>query len=112
MQDERDDELLRLFQETPELPVEPFLADLLRRLEKERMRRVWLRRLLTAAVLSVCVAMTSYVIDGSMFLCGELTWLLQVFGQLLVTPAGGVALTVSLLLWWLFLQRAHLARFV
>ena len=112
MRDELDNDLQRLFEEnSPELPEEPFRAEMLRRIEKTRTGYNRVYWLLTTLILAVCATLANFVIDGVMLLCDELTRVLQIGGELLTTPAGlAVASAVALLS--LALRRRVLSMFV
>ena len=99
MRDELDNDLQRLFEEnSPELPEDPFRAELLRRIEKTRAGYSRIYWLLTTLILAVCASLANFVLDGVMLLCGELTRVLQIGWELLATPTGlAVASAVTLL---------------
>jgi len=89
MREELDNDLLKLFEEEkPELPEEPFRAELRLRIEKARVGYSRMYWLLTALALTACAAVTSFIVDGVMLFCGEMSRVLQSTGEFLVIPAG------------------------
>jgi len=99
MNDNLDNDLLQLFNDNnPELPEEPFSAELRLRIEKARSGQRRMYWILSALVLAACAAVSNFVIGGVALLCGELIRILQSTGELLVNPAGlAVASAVALL---------------
>ena len=86
MQDDFDKDLRQLFQEGPlELAEEPFVNELLCRVEKVQARHYRIRWLLTTLVLAVCVVSTPYVIEGTVLLCNGLTQIMNTAGEFLTT---------------------------
>ena len=105
MNDNLDNDLLQLFNEnSPELPEEPFRAELRLRIEKARSGQSRMYWILTALVLAACAAVSNFVIGGVTLLCGELTRILQSGVELFVNPAGlAVVSAVALIsLSWIF----------
>jgi len=105
MNDNLDNDLLQLFNENnPELPEEPFRAELRLRIEKARACQSRIYWILTALVLIACAAVSNFVIGGVTLLCGQLPRVLQSGVELFVNPAGlAVASVVALLsLSWIF----------
>ena len=105
MNDNLDNDLLQLFSDNnPELPEEPFRAELRLRVKKARNSQSRMYWILTALVLAGCAAVSNFVIDGVTLLCGELPRVLQSVGELLAKPASlAVASAVALIsLPWIF----------
>lgn len=89
---EFDDTLTRLFAETRETPpAEDFLEDVLIRMRHARRRRAMKRAALTAAAAVLALALTPYIVAGS------LVWL-PALGNALTSPIAWVcALAVAAL---------------
>ena len=111
MRDDLDKDLQGLFEEeNPELPAEPFQAELRRRIEKARTARSLAYWLLITLALAACAALTNFVIGGVALFCGELARVLQIAGEFLATPAGWAAAAAAALIPLVF-QRRVLAIF-
>ena len=103
MQNDWDKDLAQLFQEElPELPEEPFVGELLRRVGKERSRYQRIRWLLTALVMAGCVVATPYVIDMVVLFCDWLTRVMEISMEFFITPVGCGVMVACVLLTQLF----------
>jgi len=106
MRDDLDNDLLQLFEEkSPELPEEPFRAELRLRIEKARAGYGRIYWLLTVLALAVCAAVSGFIIDGVTLFCGELNRVLQSSGELLTSPIGWAVVASAALLSLLFRRR-------
>ena len=103
MQNDGDKDLAQLFQEElPELPEEPFVGELLRRVEKARSRYHRIRWLLTALVLAVCAVATPYVVGMVVLFCDWLTRVMEISVEFFITPVGCGVMIACVLLAQLF----------
>jgi hypothetical protein len=84
---EFDDTLTRLFGETREtLPGEAFLESVATRISHARRRRAIKQMAVAAAAAALAVALTPYVVEGSLSFASHLGIWLPVLGNALASP--------------------------
>jgi hypothetical protein len=106
MQDELDRDLRSLFEEKcRSLPVEPFLGNTLRLIEKRQSRRIFMRRLIYVLGLACCALLSPFLIKGSMVLSGGLNALLGVVNGFVNAPMGMTSAALCALVILFFKQR-------
>ena len=107
MQDELDKNLQSLFHErTQNLPDEPFIGNVLKRIQRRRLRKIILRSLFLVAGLACCAALSPLLITGSIVLSNTLNAIFVHAGAFLATRAGMIAAAcLALLLFILKLKR-------
>jgi hypothetical protein len=100
MQDELDKNLQSLFHErTQSLPEEPFIGNLLKRIQRRRFRKVILQSLLLVLGLACCVALSPLLIKGSIMLSNALNAIFGHAGAFMATRTGMItSACVALLL--------------
>ena len=112
MHDQLDKNLQSLFHErTQNLPEEPFIGNLLKRIERRRFRKIILRSLLLLAGLACCAALSPFMIQGSIVLSATLNDIFGHAGTFLATRAGMIT-AASLVLLLLILKPKRIFRFV
>lgn len=86
---EFDDTLTRLFADTAQtLPAEDFLETVAARMRQELRRRAIRRTALAIAAAALAVALTPYVVEGSLSLASHLGAWLPAIGNALTSPVG------------------------
>ena len=106
MQNEFDKNLHSLFQEQREsLPEEPFLKDVVKRIERRRARNVFIQYAIL--VIGICIVAWSspYLIKGSALLSNELDVLFKLAGSLIKTPTGMLSAAAVILFLFIFNRR-------
>ena len=89
MQDELDQNLQSLFHEkNQDLPEEPFIGSVLKRIQRRRFRKIILRSLLLVVGLACCAALSPLLIKGSVVLSNTLNAILGHAGAFLATRTG------------------------
>ena len=112
MQDERDADLLELFQQQEQkLPDEPFVGNLIKRIENSRSRIVMGQRLVFILGFAGCALLSPYLIKGSILLSSGLNAIFHTGRHLLSTPLGTLSAIFGAML-ILFFNRGRLSRFV
>ncbi len=112
MQDELDKNLQSLFHErTQNLPEEPFISNVLERIQRLRFWKTILQSLLLVVGLACCAALSPLLIKGSIVLSNTLNTILGHAGAFLATRTGMI--TAACLALLLFILKAkRIFRFV
>lgn len=100
MRDELDKNLQSLFHErTQNLPEEPFMGNLLKRIQRRRFRKIILQSLLLVFGLACCAVLSPLLIKGSIALSNTLNAIFGHAGAFMATRTGMItAACLALLL--------------
>jgi hypothetical protein len=106
MQDELDTNLQSLFQERREdLPDEPFLGNMLELIERKRVRRVLVHRVVRILGICIIASLSPYLVKGSTLISVALNGSLSIIGSFMTSPRGIACAALCALLLFVFKRR-------
>jgi hypothetical protein len=112
MQDEMEENLQSLFHErTQKLPEEPFIGNLLKRIQRRRYLKTVLQSLLLGAGLACCAALSPLLIKGSIVLSNTLNGIFARAEVFFATRTGMITVACLTLLLFI-LKTKRILRFV